>query len=80
LLATLSLGESTRFLATIYETTNFLYVDSTKNSMRIIQPDLYLSMDYIVLAHWIMGEGAKKKHTMGLLYALIISLKKMLLI
>jgi hypothetical protein len=50
----------TRFLATIYETTNFLYVDSTKNSMRIIQPDLYLSMDYIVLAHWIMGDGAKR--------------------
>jgi len=28
--------------------------------MRIIQPDLYLSMDYIVLAHWIMGDGAKR--------------------
>lgn len=43
---------------------NLFYINVNGKQIKIIKPDLYFYMDYIVLAHWIMGDGSK--HQKGL--------------
>lgn len=54
----ISLAFQTRQLESLLEIWNLLYVKKKKKNMKTIKYDLYNYMNYIVLAHWIMGDGS----------------------
>jgi LAGLIDADG DNA endonuclease family protein len=54
-----SLGFQTRQLASLKEIYNLFY-NSDNLKKKIISPNLIYYMNEIVLAHWIMGDGAKR--------------------
>lgn len=49
----------TRQLECFMELYNLFYIIVKGKQIKIIKPDLFFYMDYIVLAHWIMGDGSK---------------------
>lgn len=50
----------TRQLACLMEIFHLFYIVVDCKMIKVIKEDLFLYMDYIVLAHWIMGDGAKR--------------------
>ena len=50
----------TRQLACLMEMFNLFYKLNNGKWVKTIKSDLYFYMDYIVLAYWIMGDGAKR--------------------
>ncbi len=50
----------TRQLNSLIEIYNLLYISKEGKNIKIIKPELILYMDYIVLAHWIQGDGSKR--------------------
>jgi hypothetical protein len=51
----------TRQLECFIELYNLFYINVNGKKIKIIKPDLFFYMDYIVLAHWIQGDGSKKQ-------------------
>lgn len=52
----------TRQLSSLIEIFDLFYIYKEGKLVKTIKPDLYLYMNYIVLAHWIQGDGAKKNN------------------
>lgn len=50
----------TRQLACIIEIFHLFYIVVDKKPIKVIKEDLFFYMNYIVLAHWIMGDGSKR--------------------
>lgn len=50
----------TRQLACLMEIFYLFYIVVDKKPIKVIKEDLFFYMDYIVLAHWIMGDGSKR--------------------
>jgi hypothetical protein len=56
----------TRQLRSLVEIRSLFKLQGAKNEwVRAIQPDLFFYLDYIALAHWIKGDGAK--HNRGII-------------
>jgi len=55
-----SITLQTRQLDCILEIFNLFYVIKNGQLTKTVKPQLLFYMDYIVLAHWIMGDGAKR--------------------
>jgi LAGLIDADG DNA endonuclease family len=53
-----SLEFQSRQLKSLNEIYNLFYKENTK--IKIISEDLYYYIDHVVMAHWIMGDGAKR--------------------
>jgi hypothetical protein len=53
-----SVGFQTRQLKCLYEIYEIFYENN--NNKKVIKPILYDYIDYIVIAYWIMGDGAKR--------------------
>ena len=53
-----SLEFQTRMLKSLNEIYKLLYIENTK--IKRITPDLFHYIDYVAIAHWIMGDGAKR--------------------
>jgi hypothetical protein len=50
----------TRQLACLMEIFHLFYIVVDYKLIKVIKEDLFFYMDYIVLAHWIMGDGSKR--------------------
>lgn len=50
----------TRQLACLMEIFHLFYTVVDKKMIKVIKEDLFFYMDYIILAHWIMGDGSKR--------------------
>ena len=55
-----SVSFQTRQLESLNEILDLLYVNKDGKSIKTIKPELLLYMDYVVLAHVIQGDGAKR--------------------
>lgn len=56
-----SLSLQTRQLDCLMEIYNLFYIKNKNLIIKTIKPELALYMDYIILAHWIMGDGSNRK-------------------
>lgn len=61
-----SLEFQTRMLKSLNEIYNLFYIKASapdlgrRDKIKTIKPELFFYIDYIALAHWIMGDGAKR--------------------
>lgn len=55
-----SLTLQTRQLDCLKEIFNLFYLSNKGQIIKTVKPDLFFYMDYLVLAHWIMGDGSKR--------------------
>ena len=50
----------TRQLACLNEIFNLFYLTKNDQVIKTVKQELFFYMDYMVLAHWIMGDGSKR--------------------
>lgn len=50
----------TRQLACLNEIYNLFYLANNSQIIKTVKQELFFHMDYLVLAHWIMGDGSKR--------------------
>jgi hypothetical protein len=55
-----NLSLQTRQLACLMEIFHLFYIVANNKRIKVIKEDLFFYMDYIVLAHWIQGDGSKR--------------------
>jgi hypothetical protein len=55
-----SLEFQTRQLKSLNVIYNLFYIENIKTKIKSISPELFHYIDYIAIAHWIQGDGAKR--------------------
>ena len=55
-----SLSLQTRQLECLNEIFNLFYLVKKGQIIKTVKPELFFYIDYLVLAHWIMGDGSKR--------------------
>jgi TRAP-type mannitol/chloroaromatic compound transport system permease small subunit len=55
-----SVSLQTRQLPCLNEIFNLFFLDPKRELIKTVKEDLFHHMNYIVLAHWIMGDGSKR--------------------
>lgn len=55
-----SLSLQTRQLECLNEIFNLFYLVNKGQIIKTVKPELFFYIDYLVLAHWIMGDGSKR--------------------